>query len=710
MKAIFIMTASMAAMFAQSALALTYPETKKVDVVDDYHGVKVADPYRWLEDDNAADTKAWVQAQNKVTFEYLNAIPERADIKSRLTRLFNHERYGLPFREGGRYFWSKNDGLQPQNVLYVADKLDAEPKVLLDPNSWSKDGTVALAEYSVSDDGNFLAYGVSSGGSDWREWKIKEIGTGKELADVLKWVKFSRAAWTKDNKGFFYGRFDAPKEGDALKGVNHFQKLYYHRLGTRQEEDILVYQRKDDGELGFDPAVTEDGKYLVISISKGTERKNNVAWMPLGENGGFKPANVTEFLGGFEAQYNFIGNDGPAFWFKTDLSSPKGRVVAIDIQRPQKGHRKTIIEEQTQTLLGASVVADRFVLTYLKDACTRIRVHELDGKLSSEIELPGIGTGTGFGGKRKEKETFFLFTSYTEPSTAYRYDFITSTTSLFRKPRIDFDGTKYETRQVFFKSRDGTQVPMFLVHKRGIKLDGSNPALLYGYGGFDISLTPAFRVTVVPWLERGGVYAVANLRGGGEYGKAWHEAGTKLHKQNVFDDFIAAAEWLVAHHYTSPSKLAINGGSNGGLLVGAVLNQRPDLFGAAVPEVGVMDMLRFHKFTIGWAWTSDYGSADDARQFKALYAYSPLHTIKTGIKYPQVMVMTADHDDRVVPAHSFKYAAAMQAASSGAKDSGPILIRIETRAGHGAGTPTQKIIEERSDVLAFLFQALSMRQ
>jgi prolyl oligopeptidase len=709
MKFIYAMAGFAAATLAVSAQALTYPDTKKVDIVDTYDGIKVSDPYRWLEDDNAADTKAWVEAQNKVTFDYLAAIPARDKIKARLTALFNHERYGLPFREGGRYFWSKNDGLQPQSVLYTARLLDAEPKVLLDPNGWSKDGTMALAGYAVSDNGKYVAYGVSSGGSDWREWKVKKIENNGDLPDVIKWVKFSGAVWTKDSKGFFYGRYDTPNEGEALKGINYFQKLYYHRLGTSQKDDVLVYERPDDKELGLSPIVTEDGKFLVILISKGTLRKNNVAWMPLGENGKFKPGKVIEFLTGFEAQYNFVGNDGRRFFFKTDQSSPRGRIIAVDIQNPHIEQWKTLIAEQPETLQGANLVNQQIVASYLKDAYTNIRVYGLDGRFAKNIELPGIGTAVGFGGKRRDRETFFLFSSFTEPGAAYRYDFNSGQSTVFRKPKIDFDGSGFETKQVFYTSKDGTRVPMFLVHKKGIKLDGTNPTLLYGYGGFDIALTPSFRVTIVPWLEMGGIYAVANLRGGGEYGKEWHEAGTKLKKQNVFDDFIAAAEWLIASKYTSPAKLAINGGSNGGLLVGAVMNQRPDLFGAAVPEVGVMDMLRFHKFTIGWAWTSDYGSADNPEQFKALYAYSPLHTIKAGTKYPPTLVMTADHDDRVVPAHSFKYAAAMQAANSALEGSGPILIRVETRAGHGAGTPTQKIIEERADVLAFLMHALSLQ-
>ncbi|HEX6904939.1 MAG TPA: prolyl oligopeptidase family serine peptidase [Thermoanaerobaculia bacterium] len=677
-----------------------YPESHRGTQVDEFHGVKVEDPYRWLEDLDSEETRAWVAAQNKVTSAYLAALPEREAIRKRLTDLWNYERYGVPFREGGRYFFTRNDGLQNQNVLYRMETLGGEPKVVLDPNTLSQDGTVALTGLRVSDDGKLLAYGLSSGGSDWQEWKVRDVETGRDLPDLLRWVKFSSAAWTHDNKGFFYSRYDEPKEGRPLEEANFYQKLYYHRIGTPQSEDELVYQRPDQKEMGFIGGVTEDGRYLIIHAWKGTETENGLFYKDLQTPG----SKVVELLGDFDASYRVIDNDGPVFWVVTDLNAPRSRVVAIDIRNPARENWRELIPQTAETLQGVGCLNDTFVALYLKDAHAQVRQFDLTGKFLREIELPGLGTADGFTGRRKDKETFFAFTSYTTPGTIYRYDLETGKSTVFRRPEIrGFDPGQYETRQVFFQSKDGTRVPMFITHKKGLKLDGSNPALLYGYGGFNVSVTPTFSLSNLVWMERGGVYAVANLRGGGEYGEDWHQAGSKLKKQNVFDDFLGAAEWLIANGYTAKGKLAIEGYSNGGLLTAAAMVQRPDLFGAVVVGVGVLDMLRFHKFTIGWGWTSDYGSPDNPEEFKALYAYSPYHNLKPGTAYPPTLITTADHDDRVVPAHSFKFAAALQRANGGAN---PTLIRIETRAGHGGGKPTSKKIEEAADLLGFLSKEL----
>jgi prolyl oligopeptidase len=688
-------------MNSSSRAKLNYPVTRKGDLVETLHGKAVPDPYRWLEDDNSAETKAWVEAQNKVTFGYLEKIPARAKLKERLTKLWNYERYGTPSKEGGRYVFSKNDGLQNQSVLYTMRSLEKAPTVLLDPNKLSADGTVALASLSLSEDGNLMAYGISAAGSDWNEIKVREVDSGNELTDHIKWVKSSGASWTKDGKGFFYSRYDEPKSADALKGVNYFHKLYHHKIGTPQAEDVLIYERPDQKEWGFSSAVTDDGRYLTIHVWQGTDTRNRFFYKDLQQ----ADAKVVELLNDFDADYSFIDNVGTTFYFRTDLDAPRGRVIAIDLGTPQRANWVEVIPQTAERLQGVGMVNNQFVAFYLKDARTEVKVHDLHGKFVRNVELPGIGTAGGFGGKRTESETFYAFTGFTAPTTIYRYDMKTGVSTLFRQPKVDFDPANFESKQVFYNSKDGTRVPMFITHKRGLKLDGKNPTLLYGYGGFDISLTPNFSVSTVVWMEMGGVYAVPNLRGGGEYGKAWHEAGTKLKKQNVFDDFIAAAEWLIANKYTSREKLAISGGSNGGLLVGACMTQRPDLFRAALPAVGVMDMLRFHKFTRGWAWTSDYGSPDDATEFKALLAYSPYHNLKPGVNYPATMVTTADHDDRVVPAHSFKFAARLQEVHHGAN---PVLIRIETKAGHGAGKPTSKLIEEAADRYSFLVRELNL--
>ena len=684
--------------------AIEYPAARRGDQVDDYHGTRVTDPYRWLEDPDSEETRAWVAAENKLTSAYLANIPARDRLRARLTELWNYEKVGVPVQRGGRYLFAKNNGLQNQSVIYVSTGLDAQghlanSRLLLDPNTLSTDGTVALSAYALSDDGKLLAYGLSSAGSDWQEWKVRDVDTGADRADILKWVKFSGAAWTADNAGFFYSRYDEPKEGTEFVGSNYFQKLYYHKLGSPQTDDVLVYERPDQKEWGFGGEVSEDGRYLVISVSHGTERKNDVFYKDLAD----PHAKVVELLNEFDAQYVFLGNEGTTFWFLTDSGAPRYRVIAISLDQPQREHWRELVPEADAVLQSVSVVGERFVADYLRDAHSQVRVFDLAGKSEREIELPGLGSVGGFTGRRRDKETFYSFTSYTTPGMIYRYEIDTARTAIVHQPKLLFDPANYETRQVFYTSRDGTRVPMFISAKRGWQQDGRNATLLFGYGGFNISLTPSFSVSSLVWMEMGGVYAVPNLRGGGEYGREWHEAGTRNRKQNVFDDFIAAAEYLVRERYTSTDRLAISGRSNGGLLVGACLTQRPDLFGATLPGVGVLDMLRFHKFTIGWGWTSDYGSPDNPEDFRALVAYSPLHNIKPGTSYPPTLITTADHDDRVVPGHSFKFAAALQAAQRGPN---PVLIRIDVRAGHGAGKPTAKLIDEAADTLGFLTKAL----
>jgi prolyl oligopeptidase len=693
---------------------INYPTARKSDQVDDYHGVKVADPYRWLEDLDSQETRNWVEAENKLSFGFLAAIPARSTIQDRLTKLWNFERYGAPFKEGKRYFYSRNSGLQNQSVLYTVDSLEGQPQLVIDPNTLSADGTVALSGTSITHDGKLLAYSLSASGSDWQEWKVRDVETGKDLSDDLKWIKFSDASWTPDGKGFFYSRYDEPK-GDSLKDTNYFQKLYYHKLGSPQAEDVLVYERPDQKDWLFGGTVTEDGNYLIATIGQGTDVKTRVYFKDLkAANGSGSPSgqpawgggSVVKLLDDFDAAYSFIGNEGTRFWFQTDLESPRGKVIEIDISKPGRSNWKVVVPESKETLQSVSLVNHMFVVNYLKDAYTQVKIYDTKGKLLREVEFPGIGSADGFRGKANDKETFYSFTGFTAPTTIYHYDMVTGKSTIFRQPKVDFNPNDYETKQVFYTSKDGTKVPMFITHKKGLKLDGNNPTYLYGYGGFDISLTPGFSVGNLVWMEMGGVYAQPNLRGGGEYGEEWHQAGMKLKKQNVFDDFIGAAQWLIANKYTSTRKLAIGGGSNGGLLVGAALTQRPDLFGAALPAVGVMDMLRFQKFTIGWAWVSDYGSSDNPDEFKALYAYSPLHNIKVGTAYPPTMITTADHDDRVWPGHSFKFAATLQAAQAGPA---PILIRIETKAGHGAGKPTSKVIEEIADAWTFLVRTLDMK-
>ena len=683
--------------------ALQYPETRRVDHADDYHGVKIVDPYRWLEDDvrNSKEAADWVAAQNKVTQAFLASIPQRETIKKRLTELWNYEQYSAPFKEGGKYFFFKNDGLQNQAVLYVQDTLESPPRPLLDPNSWSKDGTIALSGTAVSEDGKYLAYGRAEAGSDWTTWHVLEVATGKLLDDELKWTKFTHAAWTHDSKGFFYSRYEEPKKGQEFQTLNFNNKLYYHRIGAKQADDVLVYFQPEHPEWFFGAQVTDDGRYLVITTGVGTDDKYRVTVRDLGE----PLAAAIDLIDKFENDYTLAGNDGPVLFFRTNFQAPRRRLIAIDLRQPKRENWKEIVPQAEETLDEVSLVGGHFIASYLKDVKPLVKVFARDGRFVRQVQLPGIGSAVGFDGKQNDPETFYLFTSFATPTSIYRYDVATGESKLLRRAKVKFNPDDYEVRQVFYNSKDGTRVPMFIAHRKGIRLDGSNPTLLYGYGGFNISLTPMFSVGRLAWMEMGGVYAVANLRGGGEYGEAWHQGGTKLKKQNVFDDFIAAAEWLVAQKYTRPDKLAIQGGSNGGLLIGAVMTQRPDLFGACLPAVGVMDMLRFHKFTEGRLWVDDYGSADNPEEFKAIRAYSPYHNIKPGTKYPATLVTTADTDDRVVPGHSFKFAAALQAAQAG---DAPILIRISTRAGHGAGKPTLMRIEEVADEWAFLYRVLRM--
>jgi len=675
-----------------------YPETRRGDVVDDYHGTKVADPYRWLEQDvrQSKEVADWVTAQNKLTFDYLASIPRREAIRRRLAELWNYPKYSAPVKIGGRYYYLKNDGLQNQDVLYVMDSLEAEPRPLIDPNGWSTDGTVALAGLAASDDGKYLAHGRAEAGSDWSTWHVMEVATGKILSDELKWIKFGQPSWTADGRGFFYGRFDEPAPGAAFQQLNLNHKLYYHRVGTSQADDVLVYRRADHPDWSFEPTVSEDGRYLIITVRRGTDERYRVLVRDLDE----PYAMPVELVSEFENDYAFVGNDGPVLYFKNDLDAPRGRLVAIDLRRPGREHWRVVIPEDEATLTGVSLVGDLFVAEYLKDVKSQVKLFTTDGRFVRQIEFPAIGSASGFFGRRAYTETFYSFSSFTVPPTIYRYDTITGRSTVFRRDEVKFNPEDYVVKQVFYHSKDGARVPMFIAHRKGIKLDGANPTLLTGYGGFMISMRPEFRVSRLLWMEMGGVFAVANLRGGGEYGEPWHEAGKKLNKQNVFDDFISAAGWLIDQKYTSPKKLAIQGGSNGGLLVGAVMTQRPELFGACLPAVGVMDMLRFHKFTAGRYWVDDYGSSDDPREFRALLSYSPYHNVKPGVKYPPTLATTADTDDRVVPAHSFKFVAALQHAQ--ADGDAPALIRIETRAGHGMATPTAKLIDLIADQYAFL--------
>jgi prolyl oligopeptidase len=707
---------SASALVQADAQSQSYPKPHTVDQVDDYFGTKVADPYRWMENLDAPEVKQWVDAENLLTRGYLDAVPGRDAIKSRLMALTNYERFSAPTRYGARYFYSHNTGLQNQAVLFWQEGLTGAPHVLIDPNTLAADGTVALSGISITHDGTLMAYALADAGSDWVTWHVRDIATGHDLPDVLAWSKFSGAAWLKDNSGFFYEGYERPdllnkmSKEEALKAANYFHKIYFHKLGTPQSEDTLIFERPDDKELNVGASVTDDGRYLVIAQTRGTSPNNQLTIKDLQH----PDAAPIKLVTTEEAVFEPIDNDGTFFWLRTTLDAPNGKVIGIDLAHPERSAWKTIIPESKNSLDSVSMVHETLIAQYLADAQSHVELHARDGHLLRTFELPAIGTAVGFSGKRTDSETFFTFTNFTTPGTIYRVDLDKPQTTLYRQPKLEFDPARFETKQVFFTSKDGTRVPIFLTYKKGLKLDGQNPTLLYGYGGFNISLQPQFAPSYVLWMEMGGIYAQATLRGGGEYGESWHEAGMKLHKQNVFDDFIGAAQYLIDNHYTSTPKLAIEGGSNGGLLVGACLTQRPDLFGAAVAQVGVMDMLRFDKFTIGWAWKADYGSpSENETEFHAIYKYSPLHNIKPGTAYPPTLITTADHDDRVFPAHSFKFAATMQAAVSEESttshaETNPVLIRIETRAGHGAGMPLSKHVDLTTDEYTFLVKSLRM--
>lgn len=674
--------------------------TRQDDLTENYHGTQIADPYRWLEDASSAETRAWVEAQNEVSSAFFQAVAERPQIIRRLTELIDFPRYSVPTRKGERYFFSHNTGLQNQAVLYTQGCLEGQPSVLLDPNTLSTDGTRALITQAYSHDGSLMAYGVSTSGSDWQEMKIRRVANGEDYPEVIRWCKFASIGWKHDNSGFYYNRF--PEPGSVPEeDQSCYSRVYWHTLGTPQTEDQLIYERPETKELGFSPFITDDGKYLMLHVWLGTDPKNRLYYREVASDGQF-----IRLLDDFDAAYHFIHNVGPVFYFQTDLDAPRGRIIAIDSERPERANWREILPEQDDVIDFAAVVNQQFVVTAKQDAHHHIKRYDLDGQFLGEIELPTLGSIAGMAGEPADTEVFLNFTSFLYPPRVLRYDFLNDTLTLWRGPDLNFAPDQYETKQVFYTSKDGTRVPMFLTHKKGLVLDGANPTLLYGYGGFNVSLTPAFSPTNLFWLECGGIYAQANLRGGDEYGEEWHLAGMLEKKQNVFDDFIAAAEWLIANRYTNKSRLAINGGSNGGLLVAACMVQRPDLYGAVVCEVPVIDMLRYHKFTVGRYWIPEYGNAEEnPEHFKFLYAYSPLHNIQPGAAYPAILIMAADTDDRVVPAHAKKFAATLQAASNGEE---PILLRIETRAGHGLGKPTAKIIEARGDVFAFLFQQFDM--
>jgi len=685
-----------------NAQGLQYPATKKMDHTDTYFGVKVADPYRWLEDDNSPETAKWVEAQNKVTFAYLEKIPYRAKLKQRLEKLFNYPKYSAPSRRGDYFIFSKNDGLQNQSVLYIQKGLDGTPEVLLDPNKFSTDGTVALGAFALSKDGKYAGYGISKSGSDWQEYYVMEVAGRKVLADNLKWVKVSGIAWQGD--GFYYSRYDAPAAGTELSSKNENHKVYYHKVGTAQAEDELVFEDKANPQRFHNVGTTEDERFAILSVSeRGKGLKGNALFFRDRTKGDKTFTPIIATIG--NDSFGVVDNVGDKFLLRTDKNAPNGKVILFDPKNPAEANPKEILPERPEPLQGTGTAGGKLFASYLKDVTTRAYIYDMDGKLENEVTLPGLGTVGGFGGQKDSKFVFYTFSSFNFPPTIYRYDIATRKSSQFRAPEIpEFSPAQYETKQVFFNSKDGTRVPMFVVHKKGLKLDGRNPTLLYAYGGFNITTSPSFSALRLALLEQGFVYASANIRGGGEYGEKWHNAGTKLKKQNVFDDFIAAAEYLIANKYTSSEKLAIQGGSNGGLLVGAVMNQRPELFKAAIPQVGVMDMLRFHKFTIGWNWIADYGSSEKEDEFKALNAYSPLHNLRPGVKYPATLITTADHDDRVVPAHSFKYAATLQELHRG---DAPVLIRIETKSGHGASN-TAKALEQTADIYAFLMHTLGV--
>ncbi len=685
-------TAGLAILFTSSlAMAqLPYPQARKVDHTDDYHGTKVADPYRWLEDDRSAETAEWVKAENKVTFDYLEKIPYRKQLQNRLEQVFNYPKYTAPSRKGDYFYFRKNDGLQNQSVLYRQKGLDGKPEVVIDPNKLAADGTTRLTGFVLSKNGRYAAYALSKAGSDWQDIQVMDMNTGQILPDKIEWTKFGGAAWQGD--GFYYSRYDKPAAGQELSSKNEFQKVYFHKIGTAQTADPLIYEDKTHPLRYFGAQTTEDERFLILNIAEGTDG-SEVWYKDLAKG----DKTFTRLFEGFKYNYDVIDNIGDDLLVRHNNGAPNYKVSRV---QPRTGKLTDFVAEKPEKLESVGTAGGKLFADYLKDVTTRVQVYDLaSGKAEKEIQLPAVGTASGFGGERYDKFVFYTFTSFTFPPTIYRYDIATGKSTVFRQPEVQFAPTDYETKQVFCTSKDGTKVPMFITYRKGTALDGQNPTLLYGYGGFNISLPPNFSALRIPFLEQGGIYVQMNLRGGGEYGEKWHEGGMKLKKQNVFDDCIAAAEYLIAQKYTSPKKLALEGGSNGGLLVGAVINQRPDLFGVAFPAVGVMDMLRFHKFTVGWGWVSDYGSSDNAGEFAALYKYSPIHNIKPGLNYPATMITTADHDDRVVPAHSFKYAATLQDTYKGPN---PVLIRIQTNSGHGSSN-TKKALEETADIYSFMF-------
>ncbi|MBK6483616.1 MAG: S9 family peptidase [Chitinophagaceae bacterium] len=678
---------------------LKYPDTRKTDQSDNYFGTNVSDPYRWLEDDNAPATTEWVKEQNKVTFDYLAKIPYREQIRARITEIYNYPRTSAPYRAGEYYFYSKNDGLQPQSVYFYQKGLTGEPVTFLDPNALNAAGTTSVNFSGFSNDRKYLAYSVSEAGSDWQTIYVMEVATKKKLADKLEWTKFSGAAWYKD--GFFYSRYDAPEKGEELSQANKFQKVYYHKLGDPQSNDQLIYSDKDHPLRYMSAQTTEDEKFLIINIAEGTDG-TELWYMDLrNREAGFKL-----LFEGFKYNYNVLDNEGENLLVMTNFEAKNYKVVSVDPKNPATSNWKPMIPEKKMLLQNVMTAGGKVFAQYLQDATARVYQFDRTGKMEHEAKMPGYGTVAGFSGEKDDKVLFYSFTSFTSPATIYKYDIATGKSEVYKKPEVKFNPDLYETKQVFYPSKDGTKVPMFIIHKKGVKLDGSNPTMLYGYGGFNISLTPSFSASRIALLENGGIYAVANLRGGSEYGEEWHEAGMLLKKQNVFDDFIAAAEYLIKEKYTSSEKLAIIGRSNGGLLVGACQTQRPDLFKVCFPGVGVMDMLRYHTFTVGWGWAVEYGASTDSVNFRNLYKYSPLHNLKAGTRYPATLITTADHDDRVVPAHSFKYAAAIQAAQAG---DAPVLIRIDVNAGHGGGRPVAKVIEEDTDIYSFMFWNMGIK-
>jgi prolyl oligopeptidase len=682
-------------------MTIFYPHTRMDDYVEWLHGRQVPDPYRWMEDLDSEEVTAWIKAQNEVTFEFLKKSPLREKIQLRMTELWNYQKYSPPYKRAGRYFFAYNNGLQNQDLLYWLDELDGKPQVLIDPNTLSEDGTVALSGAAVSRDGKYMAYGLAEAGSDWQTWHVRRVEDGQDLPDKIAWVKFSGASWDGNNEGFYYSRYDAP-EGAALKQANFYHKLYYHKLGTDQSKDLLIYERPDQKEWGFNGVVTEDGRYLVIYVWHGTASENGVFVLDLED----PDASVVEMLANFDAEYEVVGNQEARFFIKTDHSAPQHRLIAVHLEQPTAQDWEEIIPEAGDKLEFMDFIGGRFIATYLHHAAHQVRFFKTDGTPDGELALPDLGTVTGFGGQSDDPETFYKFSNFTTPGTVYHFNVETREAKVFRTPDLAFDPEDYVTEQVFYESKDGTQVPLFISRCKGLEINGEAPTYLYGYGGFNNPLPVSFSVPNLVWMEMGGIFAQAHLRGGGEYGREWHEGGMKHNKQNVFDDFIAAAEYLIKEDYTRTEKLVIGGRSNGGLLIGACMTQRPDLFGVCLPNVGVMDMLRFHKFTIGWAWVSDYGSPEDPQEFATLLSYSPYHNIQEGVQYPPTMVLTGDHDDRVFPAHSFKFAAKLQQAQAG---DAPVLIRIETRAGHGAGKPTAKLIEEFSDMWTFALENIQLQ-